>query len=65
MSLEVQRGMEIAAGVAGAPPLDGVHADRDSTVFVCRHGLGRVREAALALRPLARPAHELAAHLQQ
>lgn len=63
MGLEVQRRMEIAARVAVASAFHSVHADRDGTVVVGRHGVGGVREAALAFGALARPALELAADL--
>lgn len=61
--LQVQGGVEIAAGVADAAALDGVHAHRDTAVVVRGHGRRRVREAALGLGALARAAQELPAHL--
>lgn len=65
LGLEVQRGVEIAAGVAVAPALDCVHADSDRAVLIGSHGVGGMREAAFALCAFARPALELTAHLQQ
>lgn len=63
--LQVQRRVEIAAGVADAAALDGVHAHRDTAVVVRAHGRRRVREATLRLRALARAAQELPAHLHR
>lgn len=62
--LQVQGGVEIAAGVAAAAALDGVHAHGDGAVRVRGHGTRGVREPALRLRPLARATLELAAHLR-
>lgn len=61
--LQVQGRVEIAAGVADAAALDGVHAHRDTAVVVRDHGRRRVREATLGLGALARAALELPAHL--
>ncbi|CAG9567335.1 unnamed protein product [Danaus chrysippus] len=61
--LQVQGRVEIAAGVADAAALDGVHAHRDTAVVVSDHRRRRVREATLGLGPLARAAQELPAHL--
>ncbi|GBP23067.1 hypothetical protein EVAR_13086_1 [Eumeta japonica] len=62
--LQVQGRVEIAAGVADAAALDGVHAHRDTAVIVRGHRGRRVREAALGLGALARAALELPAHLR-
>lgn len=61
--LQVQGRVEIAAGVADAAPLDGVHAHRDTAVVVRAHRRRRVREPTLRLGALARAALELPAHL--
>lgn len=61
--LQVQGRVEIAAGVAHAAPLDGVHAHRDTAVVVRAHRRRRVREPTLRLGALARAALELPAHL--
>ena len=61
--LQVQGRVEIAAGVADAAALDGVHAHRDTAVVVRGHGRRRVREATLGLGALAGAALELPAHL--
>lgn len=61
--LQVQGRVEIAAGVADAAALDGVHAHRDTAVIVRGDGRRRVREATLGLGTLARAALELPAHL--
>lgn len=61
--LQVQGRVEIAAGVADAAALDGVHAHRDTAVVVRGDGRRRVREATLGLGALARAALELPAHL--
>lgn len=61
--LQVQRGVEIAAGVAAAAALHSVHAHRHGAVLVRRHRARGVREPALRLGPLARAPLELAAHL--
>lgn len=61
--LQVQGRVEIAAGVADAAALDGVHAHRDTAVVVRGHGRRRVCEATLGLGALARAALELPAHL--
>lgn len=61
--LQVQGRVEIAAGVADAAALDGVHAHRDTAVVVRGHGRRRVREPTLRLGALARAALELPAHL--
>lgn len=61
--LQVQGRVEIAAGVADAAALDGVHAHRDTAVVVRDHGRRRVCEATLGLGALARAALELPAHL--
>lgn len=65
MGLEVQRGMEIAAGVAIAASHHWVHADSHCTVFVGGHSVGGMRKAALTFCTLARTSLELTAHLQQ
>lgn len=61
--LQVQGRVEIAAGVADAAALDGVHAHRDTAVLVRAHGRRRVREPTLRLGALARAARPLPAHL--
>lgn len=61
--LQVQGRVEIAAGVADAAALDGVHAHRDTAVVVRGDGRRRVREATLGLGALASAALELPAHL--
>lgn len=61
--LQVQGRVEIAAGVADAASLDGVHAHRDTAVVVRDDRRRRMRESALGLGALARSALELPAHL--
>lgn len=61
--LQVQGRVEIAAGVAAAAALHGVHAHRDAAVVVRHDRRRRVREPALGLHALARAALVLAAHL--
>lgn len=61
--LQVQGRVEIAAGVAAAAALHGVHAHRDCAVVAREHGRRGVREATLGLRALAGAALVLAAHL--
>lgn len=63
IGLEVQRGVEIAARVAAATPLHGIHAHRDCSVLGGRHGFWRVRETTLALSTLARSALEFSTDL--
>ncbi len=55
--------MEIAARVAAATPLHGIHADRNCSVLGGRHGFWRVRETTLALSTLARAALEFSTDL--
>lgn len=57
--------MEIAAGVARAPALHGVHAHRHGAVVVRRHRVHRMREAALGLGALAGAPNELATDLNR
>lgn len=62
MGLQVQGWVEIAARVAGASTLDGVHADGDRAV---RSGGTRVSGVGkAALTALARATLELATHLR-
>lgn len=65
LGLQVQWGVEIAAGVSRTATLHVVHAHCDRAVFIRGHGLGGVRKATLPRRALARAAEILAAHLQQ
>lgn len=63
MGLQVQGWVEIAAGVAGASTLDGVHAHGDVAIRACSRKVCGMGKAALA--PFASTALELTAHLQQ
>ena len=63
MGLQVQGWVEIAAGVAGASTLDGVHAHGDGAIRGCSRRICGMGKAALA--PFASAALELTAHLQQ
>lgn len=64
LCLEVRGWVEVAAGVACAPPFYGVHANSDGA-FVCgAYVVGRVCEAAFGLAPLTRSALKLPAHLK-
>ena len=64
MNLEVGGGMEVLAGLPGAPALDEVHADGDAVVVWVDRGLvGRVAVPAVVLAPAAVPAQIVPAHL--
>lgn len=56
--------MEVAAGIARAATLHGVHAHRHGTVLVRGNTVQRMRKAALRFGPLAGAAYELTAHLE-
>lgn len=65
LRLQVLRGVEVAALVPLAPPLDVVHADRHRPLPPFHlHVLRGVGEAALPLAALAVATLELTAHLR-
>lgn len=64
LGLQVGRGVEVLALLAGAAALDVVHADGDRVVAGVDHGaVARVGEAAVGLAAGAVAPLELAAHL--
>lgn len=64
LGLKVRGRVEVATGFTRAAALDSVHANCDSALVCRAHVIGRVGEAALLLRPLARAALKLAAYLE-